>query len=209
YAIEPPWEHAPALLGGDPAARMLNEPDTADRIIAEVDRREVLAALVAIVVRRHDAQRRAVREAQRLAVEAIGEQHVRSQGVRDRQHAEESAVEAAEDHIPRAGMRSRARRDEPLKHVSEPDAAPAKPDPAPRCDAVEVRDLIDARKRGELGRLDLGGRFHVAADAQHEAVGDDRAHTDVSTEARELANGALTRRERGHAPTINRARSRE
>jgi len=44
YAIEPPRKHAPALLGSDSAARMLNEPDAADRIVAEVDRREVLAA---------------------------------------------------------------------------------------------------------------------------------------------------------------------
>src|SRR5436309_15297942 len=77
---------APALLGGDAAARMLDEADAADRVVAEVDRREVLAALIAVVVWRHHAQRRAVREREGFPVEKIGEQDVRPERVLERQH---------------------------------------------------------------------------------------------------------------------------
>src|SRR2546425_5390186 len=185
---------------------MLDEADATDRIVSELDRRQVLAALVAVVVGRHDAERRAVRERERRAVEAVGQKDIRSQRVLERQHAEESSVEATEDHVPSAEAWSRARCDQSLVNVGEADAAPAQAEPAPCRDAVEVRDLLDPRKCRELSEIDLARRLHLAAHAQHEAVRDDGPHTDVGAEAGELADRALTRRQRGHAATIRPVR---
>lgn len=105
------------------------------------------------------------------------------------------AVEAAEDHVAPARTGPCERRDERLVHIGEADAAPPKPEPTARRDAVEVRDLLDPRKRRELCAIDLTGGLHVAADAQHQPVRGDPARADVSAEPRELIDSALTGRQ--------------
>src|SRR3989442_12597625 len=117
---------------------MLDEADAMDRIVSELDRRKVLAALEAVVVGRHDAERRAVREREGRAVEAVGQKDIRSQRGLERQHAEESSVEATEDHVPSAGAGSRARCGQSLVYGGGAAAAPTQARPAPCRDAMEV-----------------------------------------------------------------------
>ena len=63
-----------------------------------LDGAQMLGVEVAVLLRADQAQRRAVREAQRLVVETVGEQNIVLQGVVD-VHDRPVTVEAAEDDV--------------------------------------------------------------------------------------------------------------
>ena len=63
-----------------------------------LDGAQMLGVEVAVLLRAEQAQRRAVREAQRLVVETVGEQNIVLQGVVD-VHDRPVTVEAAEDDV--------------------------------------------------------------------------------------------------------------
>ena len=63
-----------------------------------LDGAQMLGVEVAVLLRADQAQRRAVREAQRLVVETVGEQDIVLQGVVDG-HARPVTVQTAEDDV--------------------------------------------------------------------------------------------------------------
>jgi hypothetical protein len=97
-----------------------------------------------------------MRTRQRTTVEAVGEHHVRLQGVLERQ-ADPIPVEAPDQQVAAARVCPCTRDDELLVDGCQPHAAPAQSQLAPGRDAVEVRHLLIARKRSQLGNGELDG----------------------------------------------------
>src|SRR5215469_4898475 len=93
-------EHSVAFLLPHPGAGMLAEQDEVKRYRwsarVNLDGTQMLCVEVAVLLRADQAQRRAVRKAQRLVVETVSEQDILLQSVFDG-HDRPVAVEAAED----------------------------------------------------------------------------------------------------------------
>jgi hypothetical protein len=97
----------------------------------------------------HQAQRRAMRDGQWLAVQAIREKHVWSQQVFERQ-ARPRTVLATQNDKRRVRRRAGNGHHDLLVEVREANAAPMKRFARPRGHAMKVRALLDAAKTFEL-----------------------------------------------------------
>ncbi len=129
----------------------------------------MLCVEVAVLLRADQAQRRAVREAQRLAVETVSEQDILLQGVFD-VHDRPVTVEAAEDDMRYCRNRRQPRLDDRAVEGRESDALPAQSDRRPARDAVEVGRPFRAREGGQLGQGHGDRLADRAGDRPHRRV---------------------------------------
>jgi hypothetical protein len=101
-------------------------------------------ALVAVMRRRHESQRGAVSERQRLAVQSVCEQDVVCQRI-VQQEAGGKSIGSFKPKVLDPGIGIHARRDQLPVDIAKAIPLPTDPKVTPRGDAMKVRELLPSR----------------------------------------------------------------